>query len=223
MKIKNKKWMALVEAVLAMTIMIFIVWFIAYIIADTKKNGNRNDELLTMMHVESFKNNLIFLKSRLISKWKIISQTDNNLFYGWDKLKITTTQTFNELDWVYKLSNWICDTWIWKCLEKITTWDFVSIPLWGNTIKYNEDFFWRLITNSTLVANTSIDCSESWPNCLDYRIIIKNQPTWNYIPLSYTTPSWAVKTLNDRKIVTIEVKKGDRTEIQKFNYLLSIY
>jgi len=224
MKKNNKKWIALLEALLAMTIMIFILWFIAYIISDIKKYWEKNNEILTMMQVERFKNNLVFLKDRLISKGRIISQTENDLFYGWDKLKITNTETLNQLNWTYKIitSN-SCDSWVWRCLEKIPDTEFAKIPLGWKTIIYKEDVNWKLITNAWLTEKIKIDCTESWTSCLEYRLIIKDHPWWDYENVTYLNPSWSLVTLNDKKIVTIEIRNNEFEETKKFNYLLSIY
>lgn len=226
MKKINKKWIVLLEAMIALTVGIFIVGFLAFISIDLNKMNNTANWNITMLQIEKYKNQLNFLKNRLVSKWQLITQYENNPYYGWDKLEVATNwKSLDDLNWYYILTNSnSCDSEINICLEEIWVDDFSnSVLLWGS-ILYEDDASWKITIKENFTSFYNEDtCDEENTDCIKYRFFIENLTNINYEPLQYKEIDWNIKTLNDKKLITIEMKDWQNEEVKKFNYILSLY
>ena len=225
MKIKklNKKWFMLLEATIWMAVWIMILIIVTLITLDFSKMNKQTSENLTMMQTDSYKTELNFLKNRLISIWKLSTQYENNPYYGWNKLKITNSKSLNELDWYYVLEKWwSCDSWLWYCLSEKTINDWSDSKLSGAQFQYEEKIDWT-ISKKWTEEEIYEECSEANDECIKYRFHITNLNNTSFIPVTYTDINWNTITLNDKKLVTLELTNWQSEEIKKLEFILSLY
>jgi len=222
-KYTNKKWIVLLEAIIAMTTAMLIVSLLYFINIQLTQNLNNVDKIVSVTLAERFKQDLYYLKDKTLKKWMIDFHETSDPIPGWDNVSITSDwKTLDELNWIYKLNESCWAQGI--CLEKIwEVWDDV----WSKTflisgfLRYDVDSNGKLVIEENESDNILTDCDEPSNVCIQYRMIIENAESDDYEPIKYILPSWIEKTLNNKKKVVFQLLNNELNNIQEFYYVLT--
>lgn len=225
----SKKWVILIEAIISVGIFLILLWWLTYIYAKVHEFDDKVNEMLAYSTYTRIINSLEFIKERNLSigaeegsYWS----SQNIKYPGWTRLKITSwsTQTLNDLNGSYELTDINCPTWLVRCLREIPAWTFSEIPLSSKFTLYSEDSTWRRVEKSSeeqFVRELIWTCTVEYASdCLGYRLDISNLVSWRNPNLDFTNASWILESV---KMKAIKVTIQNWKNIKTYNYILSIF
>lgn len=227
MKINNKKWVVLIEALIAMSIFIWIVWGLAYIYSQVNNLSDKTYNILTLWTNKRIINYIEFLKERSMKLWEQTNYSKQNLKYAWWlDLKITdwNTESLNDLNWTYLLSSWVwCPSWLLAhCLIKVPDDKYWEIPVSRVFNTYKEDSSWKLILDTTekqTIWDQAWLCEwEFSEDCIWYRLRIRDLSSDKSPNLDFI--DWNGNNISV-KSKFIEVDINNWINIETYNYILS--
>lgn len=228
-KLNNKAWVILTEAIVAMWIFLFLLAWLGYIHEKVKQFDDKVNQMLAYSTYTRIVNSLDFIKDRSMSIWSEESATwsSQNIKYpGWMRLKITAgwTQTLNELNWSYELTDTGCPAWLVRCLKPLAAWQFSEITLSSELTIYQETGGGTRTVKTTekqLVGELVGTCTwEFAKDCLWYKLEISDLVAWRNPNLQFVNSSG---TLEQVKIKAIKITINNGQDQKTYDYILSVF
>lgn len=227
---KNKKWVILVDAIIAVAWILFLLVIITQLSSITTRMKEGADKVLSMWVQNQLINSIEFIKKRSLSLEKQFSRaTQNEQLAWWVSAPITSdgTQSFNDLDWTYIIKSWQdCGSSYLvglRCLEKIPDDKWWALPLRYDLNTITEDSSWDEIRTEVISGqDLTVSCEGDYSStCLGYRLVIANQNSDRQGKWNYTLGNWRTEEIRS-KTVKIEINDWrTNTRYSEFNYVLS--
>lgn len=227
--LKKKAGVILTEAIVSMWIFLFLIAWLWYIYQKVNQFDEKINEMLAYSTYTRISNSLDFIKQRSMSIWIEESWTWSSQaikYPWWMRLKVTAwgTQTLNELNGGYELTDTWCPVGIVRCLKPLLAWVYSEIPLSSELNIYTEDNSWiRTVKTSEkqLVWDLVWLCTwEFAKDCLGYRLEISDLAIWRNPNLQFTNSSGVVETI---KVKSIKVIIKNWQSEKSYDYILSLF
>lgn len=237
---KQKKGVALIEAIIAGGILGITLLFSAYLISALSSTRERSLEAINLANITRVQAHIEYMKAKLEEQGKTSNLLRQNLIYaGWDTLSITPNgQSINDLNGVYlfEVSSAVCnpadvsDNSYPACLRQITNPDEWWAFFIGWEYRRYEENAQGVLLDPIETARGGLGgasmCAEVSSYCFLYRIHISNVQDTNYETISYREASGNLREVQPQKFIRIEVMTQETGEPDgytiDFNYILSL-
>lgn len=229
---KNNKGFMLLEAIVAISLLVVALLFSGYILTTVKDTREKTEELIANLQVKKIFNRLEYIKERLLEKGKNTFYLKNNEKYaGWNILKITPNQTIDELNWNYEMienDGFCSSTSVWPnyntCLKKLDSWKWGYLRVKGEYQKIDTDGMGKIINNGNKIEiDSTCDIEDLGSRCLAYKIKIEDlSDNESHKRRSYIRSDGVTVVIKSTKLITIKIKEKDN-QIREYKHILSIY
>lgn len=228
-RLYSKRGVILIEAIVSMWIFLVLLVGLSYVYEKVHSFDNKVNEMLAYSTYTKVINSLEFVKNRSLSIWNEdwANWASQNIKYpGWTRLKVTSwsTQTLNDLNGSYSLTDTGCPAWLTRCLKTLAAGTFSEIPLASKFTLFIDDTSWNQVIKSSEQQST-VDLQwtcgiEYDSDCLWYRLDITDVVAGKNNVLSYVTSWWITETVKLKSVTTtITNWKNQKT----YSYLLSVF